>query len=158
MVAPPRASSHTMQITELISALCQHLQLDSLEPNEEGVYELTFDDGLDIEILSFHNNLLLRSSVGDFPEDTGQQEDFLRRLLNRSLPRLKDQYASLSIDEQQQRVWVYHSRPLNSLDIHRFCELVEQFVNAVAWWAEFESNAAPMGPMTMLPPQQFLRP
>ena len=132
-----------MQLTELIDGLREFLRLEELEPDNDGVYSIVFDDGLDVEILALTDRLMLiRSTVADLPEDKEQHEAFLRQQLQQNLPTLHTQNGSLSLDLKQKVLWLHRVARIDQLDVRQLCELVEDFVNTIEWWRQVEQPAA----------------
>ena len=58
----------SMQFQQLLTMLAEWLNLDSLSPNEQGVCELVFDDGLEVDLRELPGSrLLLQSDVSKPP-------------------------------------------------------------------------------------------
>ena len=143
-----------MKFEELMDGLRSTLRMPSLEPGRAGVYAIVFDAGLDVELLSLTDRIvLLRSSVADVPEEEDAREDFYRKHLQYNLLVLRDQTATLALDKDAGKVWLYRTVDSSQIDVRMFCDLVEDFVNTLEWWRSFESESQSqtVRPSDMLP-------
>ena len=142
-----------MGLPDLVSGLCDYLRIEPLEPDASGIYEIVFDDGLDVEILSLSDSqLLVRARIGDVPEEKEQREDFFRTQLQHNLLNLRGQFCSLSWDAQANIVWLYQMAHSNKIDVRGFCDLVNQFVNTLEWWRNLDNQTqATLSPAEMMP-------
>ncbi|MEO1525626.1 MAG: CesT family type III secretion system chaperone [Planctomycetota bacterium] len=127
-----------MKLHDFIAAIRDELQLDSLEADDEGVYGIVFDDGLDVEIIALtSNDILLRSRLADLPTDEAEQDSLCDGLLKHNLAALRDQWASLSLDWDSGCFWLASRHRLDQVDLRGFFERLEGFVNSVAWWEKY---------------------
>lgn len=129
-----------MKLPDLITGLCQELEIDSLEPDDQGVYGIVFDDGLDIEIVSLISNfIILRSRLADLPKEEHERDAFYQGFLKHNLAALRDQWASLSLDTDASCLWLASRHRLDQLDLRGFIERFEDFINTVAWWQKYRT-------------------
>ncbi len=141
-----------MTLSELIHGLCEYLRIEPLEPDAGGVYEIVFDDGLDVEILPLTGSqLLIRGLIADVPEDKDQQEEFFRTHLQNNLLNLQGQTCSLSLDRERGAIWLYRMARTDRIDVRQFCELVNELVNTLEWWHNLEGTNTAISPAAMMP-------
>ena len=149
-----------MKHSELIAGLCELLRIGQLEPDSAGVYAIVFDDGLDVELLALSDSLLLvRSSVADLPDEDDRHEEFYRTHLQHNLLVLRDQTTVLSLDRESKKVWLHRVVPTKQTDVRFFCDQIEDFVNTIEWWRNWESQAqAQVTRAPQMTPYNMLRP
>ena len=129
-----------MKLSDLITGLRDQLELDALEPDEDGVYGIVFDEGLDIEIVSLTTNIiLLRSYLVEVPSNEHERDAFYQGFLKHNLAALRDQWASLSLDSEASCLWLASRHRLDQIDLRTFIERFEGFVNTVAWWYKYRA-------------------
>lgn len=148
-----------MKPTDLIAGLCDYLQMSQLEPDNDGVYTIVFDEGLDIEFVALNDKLLLvRSGVSDVPEDPQEHEAFFRGLLRDNLCFLRDQTATLSLDTETEKVSLARTVIVPRQSVNDFCEIVEDFVNTLQWWRSLASRKSTDHTASEFMPSNMLRP
>ncbi|MEM7477726.1 MAG: CesT family type III secretion system chaperone [Planctomycetota bacterium] len=127
-----------MRINQLIDGLRADLRLDSLDPDEDGIYSIVFDEGLAIEILVLGgNHLLIRSRLDELPADERESESVVFEYLRHNLAALREQIGTLSIDREADCIWLAETVAADQLRIQELLEILEGFVNSVAWWQRF---------------------
>lgn len=130
-----------MNVQQLIDGLLGELNLVSLDPDEEGAYEIVFDDGLELQLLTIGGaHLLLRSRLAALPQREDEREAFILEYMRHNLAGLRDQSASLSLDREEQCIWLAQTHHANQLTVQQLCDSLEEFVNALAWWKMFQSH------------------
>ena len=147
-----------MGLPELVNGLCEHLRIEPLEPDAQGVYEVVFDEGLDVEIVPLTaTQMLVRSQIAEVPQEKDQQESFFREHLQHNLLNLQGQECSLSLDSEAGIVWLFQMARSDRIDVREFCSLINTFVNTLEWWRNLETTEATTTPMSMMP-MNILRP
>lgn len=149
-----------MKPVDLIEGLRDYLGMSQLEPDSKGAYTIVFDEGLDVEFLALNDKLLLvRSTVADVPEEEDECESFFRNLLHHNLLFLREQTATLSLEDDAAVVWLARTVVAAQQDVTDFCELVEDFVNTLQWWRSItpQSSAVSSTQVEWLP-LNMLRP
>ena len=141
-----------MGLPELVNGLCEHLSIEPLEPDARGVFEVVFDEGLDVEIVPLTaTQLLVRSQIADVPKDKDQHESFFREHLRHNLLNLQGQNCSLSLDAETGVIWLYQMARSDRTNVREFCSLINTFVNPLEWWRNLENSQTTVSPAEMLP-------
>ncbi|MEM0926054.1 MAG: CesT family type III secretion system chaperone [Planctomycetota bacterium] len=130
-----------MKVQQLIDGLLNELHLVSLTPDEKGIYEIVFDDGLELQLLTIGgSHLLLRSRLTQLPQREEEQEAVILDYLRHNLAGLRDQTASLSLDRNEQCIWLAQTHRADRLTVLQLCDSLENFVNSLAWWQMFRTH------------------
>lgn len=138
-----------MDFHTLIDTLRQRLDLPTLSADEQGGYQLEFD-GMPVYCFRISGFVYLESPLQTPPTNAREAVDLFRDILQRNLARLNQQAAVLSLDEDTNTVMLHQSLPLDSLDIHRFEDALEEFLNHLEYWrGEASSTPASMMPGAM---------
>lgn len=129
-----------MEQEELTAGLCGRLGLESIEPDESGRFALAFDD-MPVEFAFDEDGerILLSADLGAVPENGVA---FLMKQMLQTNHRLAEtDGASLSIDEDGERICLRRSEPLSALDLDRFVRILERFVNLAVDWRQVFAEA-----------------
>ena len=141
-----------MALAELVAGLCEHLRIEPIEADARGVYEIVFDDGLDVEILPLtETQFLVRANIAAVPEEKEQREDFYRTHLQHNLLQLHGQSCSLSLDSEAGVIWLHEMARTDRVDVRAFCEMINAFVNTLEWWRNLENTQQQVSPAAMMP-------
>ena len=122
-----------MVFSELIAGFGAKFNVDDLSPDAEGVVEVSFDDF----VVSFHcapmdTRVMMVAELGEVPPDG--KEFIQSQLLEANYLFLKTSGATLSLNPENGCVTLCRSEPLDWLDVERFTQLVEGFVNDLSVW------------------------
>lgn len=141
-----------MALAELVAGLCEYLRIEPIEADAQGVYEIIFDERLDIEILALTGTqMLVRAKIADVPPEQEQREEFYRTHLQHNLLNLQGQSCSLSLDSEAGVIWLHQLARMDQIDVRGFCELINAFVNTLEWWRNLENTQQQVSPATMMP-------
>ncbi|MCA8996310.1 MAG: type III secretion system chaperone [Planctomycetaceae bacterium] len=138
-----------------LDALRQELNLGDWEPNSEGIYEIVFDDGLEVQFQSIGDRrLILKSRLEVAPEDPASRESFIRDTLKRSLEKIRRSAGIVTIERSNRTLWLYRQLRTDQLDDAAFFAAIEEFLVTLEWWLQVGQS----GPQASLPPDFILRP
>lgn len=146
-------------LSQLCTGLCEFLNIDPIEPRD-GVYEIVFDGGLPIEILSLTDSqFLIRSELAQLPDNRDEWRPVIHDYLSGNMLLLREQSNTLSLDQDSAKIWLHRMGRFDDISVYEFCELVSQFVTTLEWWDNRTNSAktAPTSAMDLMP-QNFIRP
>lgn len=147
-----------MSLSEKINGLCEYLRIEAIPPDARGIYEIVFDDDLELEVLSLGTSLaLVRAQIGELPEEKLAQESYLQKILQNNLLNLQSEFNSVSLETSTRKIWLARTMRIDSIDSRDFCSLINSFVNTLEWWKSVESPEAAISPMTSFP-MNMIRP
>ena len=132
-----------MKAVELVQQLAEQVQLPSLAPNADGIYEIAFDGNLDLEfeIVSV-NQLIVRARLESLPDDQDDRAKMTREYLQRNLAHLSHQDQVVALDRLGGLFWIYRLVKTDSMDVRGFCAIVEEFLNSLEWWRQTSSTTS----------------
>lgn len=146
-------------LPDLISGLCDYLDIPLVEANSRGLYEFVFDGGLFVEVLSLsRSQFLIRSELAQLPEDGREQQSMLEKFLRHNLLLLREQANSVSLEESTGKIWLYRMGNTGRVDIPQYCEMLSEFLVALEWWQGRNAADSDLPTAIDLMPHQFIRP
>lgn len=146
-------------LKDLFNGLCEFLNIDPIEPRDDGSYEIVFDDGLAVEMRAITgSHLLIRSSITELPDDPDDWDTCLREHLQGNMLLLREQSNSLSLDYESRTIWLYRTVRSDEIKQYEFNELVGEFVTTLEWWKNRGNQSSGMTSAMDLMPQHFIRP
>ncbi|MBI1247931.1 hypothetical protein GC197_08845 [bacterium] len=141
-----------MSLSELINGLCEYLRIEPIPPDARGIYEIVFDEDLDLEVLSLGTSLILvRAQIGTLPDEETQQQPYLQDVLRNNLLNLKSEFNSVSLETSSGKLWLYRSTRIDQMDTREFSSLINAFVNTLEWWKSLDNNNSVDMPTSSLP-------
>ena len=131
----------TMNLPSLFQEFCDFIAIGSIEPDANGVATIVFDAGLNVEFVALSDRqFLVRSKIADVPENQDERNDFYRTHLQHNMLIVRDQFASLALDDDSKILWLFRTVDSRKVDVRTFSKIVEDFVNTVEWWKQIESR------------------
>ncbi len=137
-----------MTFTELMQTLATRLDIGDLEPNDQGNYELIFDEALTVQMQAIGRELFFIGTVGALPTDPEEATLRLKKMLQYNLARIRTRPEILCLESNT--FILYRRLPLDSR-IHDVELALEGYVNSLEFWQQafHESprvHSAPMFP------------
>ena len=143
-----------MTAKEFVEALCQHLEMDLPRKSETGVWIIEFEDSLSVSVQELPtSSVRMTAKVCECDSDGARSETMLRGLLQRSLARLLDEAAVISVNTQTSEVELFREVDLDLTPL-QVVEMTEEFVNHLEAWTTSIEVAVPESSF----PMQMLRP
>lgn len=128
--------------------ISQHLKIDTPSPNERGHYPFSFNNNLNVSILSQDPDIILAS-----PIDTNIDSDSEPKVANTlkwHLARIKDHDDILSFDPDTNQLFLFKQLPPSKLAEKPIHQHLEDFLNNLEYWnSAAQNDASP--PSGMLP-------
>lgn len=141
-----------MKVADLASSLAEHLGIGALEAGPGGEHSIYIDE-LQIDLWADADGVKwLRGEVAAVPDEDPQT--FLKDLLTISFGRVRRQEATLSLDPEGRKLWLYLRLPDSHIPVDELAQKLEAFVNSLETWrqnaASGASSALPRGPMPFM--------
>lgn len=132
--------------TALMDDFGKFIDVPTLEPDEDGSYYLIFDDlVVSVSLATLFSPpeecLLLQSCVGVLPFT--QREQACLHLLQANNLFAGTDGATLSVEKDSFLVSLQRTTSIASLELTRFVQLLESFVQQTEYWTHFCANALP---------------
>lgn len=127
-----------MKFDVMISDFARELQLEGLEPDENGAYTFIFDDKYTILCSPVdEDSCLLFATVSPSPKDKTRAEELYRRIIKFNLEHLKEIKAVISLNPDNKDIVLYQRIDLNELTVRQFKMIIESFVDYLEVWTDF---------------------
>lgn len=123
-----------------------------LAPDDDGTYLLQFDDRFDLAVRPLDNvTALLQSVIGHEPDTAWAADEYLRKVLTRSVIHFRQAAESVCLDPEDGRLLLQRRLPVAMLMLHEFQQALEQFVNRADEWSRFltDDERATLPPPSM---------
>lgn len=132
-----------MSLEPLMSEVAAALQVEYLTADEDNQYTLQFDEQIEVQISMLdHGTVLLKAVVGQEPKYDLDAQQYLERVLFRSLLHLRSSNDVISLDAETDELHLYRSEPLHGLTGITLQEILEQFTNHAEDWTRFLDESA----------------
>lgn len=120
--------------TQLLSEFGKVLGIEGLCANEDGHCLLVFDESIEVHIQYNEpaDEITLFSCIGSYDEISPSSALF-ERLLSANLFWQYTSGATLSVDSQEKKIFLARRLILSGMDLFRFENLLEGFVNAAEY-------------------------
>lgn len=138
-----------MTLQHLAEAQAERLGMPGIEPDADGAFTFAFEEGLVVSFLQEgDHSFYLRGEVGSLPT-TGDTEAALRRLLQLNFVRIQQQKAFLSVNPEQNLVFLHERLEETQLSVDDAIQAMEQFLNTLEFWRKTLSSEPelPRGPL-----------
>ena len=122
-----------MDIQELMAALAAEAGLSGIDPDADGVYDISLD-GIDISVGAAPgaDALLVCAIVGELPSDG--RERLYETLLRAMYRGCETAGAAFALDRETDAILLQKRLPLSTLDHGRLADELEAFAGVVAKW------------------------
>ncbi|MCZ0944095.1 MAG: CesT family type III secretion system chaperone [Gammaproteobacteria bacterium] len=143
------------KLNELMAAFCHKQGIDALSPNEDGEYQVVFDNEHRVTCFERFEQLHLLSSLEASRPAQEPEEVWLKRILNHALGKIKDNPCTPTLLEDGS-VALLARLPIARMDLASLEDFIEAHVNALEGF--LLSLANPAGARSAGIPQMILRP
>tara|TARA_B100001248_G_scaffold241598_1_gene208385 strand:- start:58647 stop:59084 length:438 start_codon:yes stop_codon:yes gene_type:complete len=137
-----------MKLTEAIKVLETHLELPELGPNDEGHYELVFDDILNISLVPMREGTAfgVLGEIAQVPEGEDEAEILLKKLLHWNLLGAKQAEGGLFFDREKGMILLQYCFAEPSLASDDFLDKLESFLANLESWCQRLKDSPPQPP------------
>ena len=121
-----------MTLDHLLQGLAASLNLDTLQPETDGSYQLVVDGRLNLRIIpEGARRCLLTGTIAHFDAD---EESSVRALLLENMGRIGDGRHVLAFDAAEREVILFHRLRIDDLDTDAFAYSIEVFLDRLEAW------------------------
>lgn len=142
-----------MKLTEAVRVLETHLELPKVEPNDQGGYELVFDDTLNIALVPMREGTAF-GIIGDITtvsKDENEAEVLIKKVLQWNLLGAKQSEGGLFFDREHGMIRLQYCFADPKLAPDDFLDKLESFLGNLESWCIRLKSSSPD-----LPPSPFL--
>ena len=126
-----------MVLHDIINQFSEYLGTDTLEPDERGRYQVTFDDVLTVDLIpNGPREVILKGDVCQVSDDETKVEEQLKEKLRLNTAKLRHADEVLCMDPENRMLVIYRKISLMGISMDLFYDHVEAFVNALEFWKE----------------------
>lgn len=126
-------------LDDVIAQFCRNQGIGGLSANEDGEYHLYFDGGNPVVCFERFQQLHLVSPLDAEPSEHERESEWLRRILNYSLRKMKDN-ASTPVLLEDGRLALFSRSPMVNLTAAALEGLLEKHVNALEGFRQWLSR------------------
>ena len=122
-------------LQSVIEDLAKALDIEVPQPTDKGEFLFTFDDDIDVKILSLKKDrLTLVSAVSPALPDSDDSKKLLQNALQWNLTRLKDHEETLTWEPESNQIILVKEPLFSELSAKPLIKQLETFLNNVDFW------------------------
>lgn len=124
-------------LEDAVLTICESAGWKQVPPDSDGRYTFVFDNGLSMELFSPDGRLcIFAGDIAALPDEEQEATRLLGEFGRRAVAAMRTSACTVSLDEKRKTLCLHRALPFMSFSAHEAPEIMEDFLNNLAWWKQ----------------------